>query len=46
MSDIGQYLECKYNGVEIFGIFTVVQNLFSKRARTENQNFLQLVMAS
>jgi len=46
MSDIGQYLECKYNGVEIFEISTVVQNLFSNKTKTENQNFLQLVTAS
>jgi len=38
MSDIKWYLEC--NGAEILGVFAVVQNLFSNKARTENQNFL------
>jgi len=37
MSDVGQYLECN-NDAEIFEV-SVVQNLFSNRARIKNQNF-------
>jgi len=42
MSDIGRYLEYN-NSAEIYGVSSVVQNLFSNRARTGNQNFLQLM---